>query len=202
MTIKPIYISLLLTAFFWMGCVETPPTPKPRTYPKINFPEKSYEVFDHPNCPYKFEIPVYGQVEKDSIFFGEKAPNDCWINVLYPDLNGQLYCSYYAVKSPEQLEALIIDRYRVASKHTIKADYIDEYIIDLDQGVYGMAFEIEGPAASGFQFFLTDSLDHYFKASLYLNAKVVPDSMAPIVEFLKADVYHMIETFEWQERNQ
>lgn len=194
-------ISTLLTItvlFFLFSCNDAPITPKPRAYPRIDFPEKKYEAFVHDECPYAFEIPTYAHVEKDSIFFGEKAPNDCWINVMFPGLNGQLYCSYYPVDNQGQLLDLIIDGYKVASKHTIKADYIDEFIIERDNDVYGMAFEIEGPAASGFQFFLTDSLQHYFKASLYLNAKVVPDSIAPIIDFLKTDVYHMIETFEWQ----
>jgi len=187
-----------ISALLIVGCHENAPLPKPRTYPRLTFPEKEYTLFTTTLCPYEFEVPIYATVEKDSIFFGEKAPNDCWINVFYPDFNGQLYCSYYPVKSPEHLEELISDGYRIASKHTVKADYIDEFEINKADGTSGMIFEIEGPAASGLQFFITDRKKHYFKASLYINAPVNPDSLAPIIEFLKPDVYHMIETFRWQ----
>lgn len=196
------FISLVFISFFVLfgliSCGDNPTVPKPRTYPKLVFPEKDYVRYQDESCPYSFEVPAYADVEKDSLFFGEIAPNDCWINIYYKEFNGQLYCSYFPVSSEEELDSYIIDGYKIASKHTVKADFIDEYQIDRGPDMTGMAFEIEGPAASGFQFFLTDNEKHFFKASLYINAKVVPDSLAPIIQFLKPDVYHMIETFEWK----
>jgi len=192
------WVVVLMAVLGVSSCGEGPVVPKPRTYPKLVFPEKEYVRYADDNCPYSFEVPTYAVVEKDSIFFGERAPNECWINIFYEEFNGQLYCSYFPVGSQAELESFMVDGYRIASKHTIKADFIDEYQIDRGPDMSGMAFEIEGPAASGFQFFLTDNKNHYFKASLYINAKIVPDSLAPIIEFLKPDVYHMIETFEWK----
>lgn len=197
-TFSNLLLICLFFCFCLIGCSEAPAVPKPRTYPRVDFPEKKYTTYQSETCPYTFEVPVYSKIEKDSVFFGEKAPNDCWINVFYPDFNGQLYCSYYPVKSAAHLEELIADGYRIASKHTVKADYIDEYEINKDDGTSGMIFEIEGPAASGLQFFVTDNKKHYFKASLYINAPVNQDSLAPIIDFLKPDVYRMVETFQWQ----
>ena len=32
--------------------------PKPRTYPRVDFPEKKYKLFNPGNCPFEFEIPA------------------------------------------------------------------------------------------------------------------------------------------------
>jgi gliding motility-associated lipoprotein GldD len=193
-------IGLLFIFFLGLiGCESDPQLPKPRTYPRLDFPEKSYILYEHSLCGYGFEVPTYAQVERDSIFFGEKAPNDCWINVFYDGFNGQLYCSYYPVRDKEHLDQLIQDGYKIASKHTVRADYIDESVIDRDPSLQGMLFEIEGPAASGVQFFVTDNSKHFFKASLYINDRIIPDSIGPIIQFLKPDIFHMIETFQWKD---
>ena len=64
--------------------------------------------------------------------------------------------------------------------------------------VSGIAFDIDGPSASPFQFFLTDSLHHFVRGALYFNTEVRADSIAPIVEFVEEDLLYLIETFEWQ----
>ena len=58
---------------------------------------------------------------------------------------------------------------------------------------------IEGvEAASPFQFYLTDSVDHFVRGALYFNVVPNNDSLAPVIDYLKDDMRHMIETFEWK----
>ena len=66
------------------------------------------------------------------------------------------------------------------------------------QGVHGLILEWTGPAASPVHFFLTDSTNHFFKAALYFDAKVQPDSLAPVSAFIKEDIQRMINTFSWK----
>ena len=47
------------------------------------------------------------------------------------------------------------------------------------------------------QFFLTDSVDHFIRGSLYFDVEI-NDSIMPINNFLKEDIRFMIETFEWK----
>ncbi len=192
------FFLLLVVMLCVTGCEEAPPAvPKPRTYPRIAFPEQVYERYTSADCPFSFEVPTYAQVEKDSIFFDERAPNDCWLNIFYPEFNGQLYCSYYPIRNTAQFDKLVDDSYYLASKHTVKADYIQESTVSSPDRVYGVIFEIDGATASGLQFFLTDSTSHFFKGSLYINTEINIDSLAPILTFLKKDVEHMINTFHW-----
>ncbi len=187
-----------LSILFLTACQDTVIIPKPRTYPRVEFPDRQYQTFIHSDCGYQFEAPAYAEVAQDSVFFNEKAPNACWINVVYPSFNGQLYCSYYPVRNRAELDKLIADGHTIANKHSIKADYIEELMVDNGHNVYGILFNIEGPAASGIQFYLTDSTHHFFKASLYFNETVNPDSIAPVLKFLEGDINHMIETFRWK----
>ena len=82
--------------------------------------------------------------------------------------------------------------------HNKKANYIEEQGIRLPNGASGFIFNIEGPAASPLQFFLTDSTRHFLRGALYFNTSVNPDSLAPVLDFVKKDIFHMIETFEWK----
>ncbi|MBP6185006.1 MAG: hypothetical protein KA479_08680, partial [Saprospiraceae bacterium] len=75
---------------------------------------------------------------------------------------------------------------------------IEDFQIQRPNGISGMAFNLEGPSASPFQFFLTDSTNHFFRASLYFNTRPNPDSLAPMVEFVKKDIVRIIETMRWE----
>jgi len=173
-------------------------TPKPRAFPRIDFPEREYATTKLDDCPYIFELPSYTTVTRDDVFFDDKSPNECWLNIDLGTMNGKIHCSYYPIDRPQDLNKFVNDAFKLAGKHNIKANYIDEHFIQKENHVSGMIFDIEGPAASPFQFFLTDSTHHFFRAALYFNTQAKPDSMAPVFEFVKEDIAHMINTFEWR----
>ena len=180
-----------------VGCEDVSYTPKPRTYPRIIFPEKAYEIYNTA-CPFRFQYPKYGRVERDTVFLGKKAPSDCWFNVQVESLNAVVHCSYYPIGGKNTLEKLRNDAYELAGKHNVKADYIDELPVNKPNHVSGFVFNIEGQAASPFQFYLTDSTHHFLRGALYINANVKGDSLKPVIEFMKTDVLEMINTFEWK----
>lgn len=191
-------VCLLALGLMLSACEEKIAIPKPRMYPKVHYPEKGYQTYDPQNCPFRFDIPHYSAAEQDTMFFEERPPNDCWTNILFPDFKGQLYCSYYPVRNREELDKLIADGYKISSKHIVRADFIDERVINKPNQVYGVLFNVQGAAASGLQFYLTDSTRHFFLASLYFESEVRPDSIRPIFEFLEKDIFQMIESFEWK----
>ena len=196
---RSIYFALFIVCFSgcFAGCEEVVITPKPRTYPRLIFPDKVYQVYNT-GCPFSFQYPKYGVVERDTVFLGKKAPSDCWFNVNVPTLNAVVHCSYYAIGGKNTLEKLRNDAYELAGKHDVKADYIDELPIHKPNHVSGLVFNIEGQAASPFQFYLTDSTHHFLRGALYINANIKGDSLKPVIEFLKTDVIQMVNTFEWK----
>jgi gliding motility-associated lipoprotein GldD len=173
--------------------------PKQKAYPRVEFPSKEYSLYSPEGCPFQFEKPVYSNVERDTIFFGQKVKNsDCWLNINFKSLNGTINLTYKEIDKNTGLEKLVEDAHKLSFKHSRKANYIDEIKVQNDHGVGGILFDVGGDAASNVQFFLTDSTKHFIRGALYFNSEPNSDSMAPIVEFVKADMKKMLQTFEWK----
>lgn len=191
------FFVLLLLCIYYGGCKETVLQPKPRMFPSISYPVYSYQSYKSATCPYAFQFADYISIEPDSTFFDENVANKCWLNMHLPVFNGTLHCSYYELTSVKDLTKYINDSYKLAREHQKKANFIEELPLRKPNSVSGVVFNIEGPAASPFQFYLTDSSHHFFRASLYFKSQPKPDSLQPIVEFVKKDIMEMINTFEW-----
>jgi len=192
-------ISLVCLFIFFASCVEqAAPIPKPRLYPKVNFPEKTYQEFDAAYCNFKFEYPQYADIVQDTLFFGEAPQNPCWFDIVIKELNGKIHCSYFPISKPADLERYVNDAFKFSSKHNDKADFRDELVITKPNDVSGILFEMGGEVATPVHFFLTDSISHYFRASMYFYSSANPDSMDIVHEFVKEDIAKMIETFEWE----
>ena len=154
-----IFFSIIISACGGEGIY----VPKPRMYPKVDFPEKTYQVFDQSYCDLQFEYPEYATIEQDLYFFDERPENPCWFTIQFPELNGSLHCSYIEITSRSQFDDLVNDSYEIASKHNIKANYRDELKLVNPNGVHGLMFDISGEVASHLQFFLTDTTEHFFQ---------------------------------------
>ena len=166
-------------------------TPKPTGYMRIDYPEKSYRLYAD-QAFYQFEIPGYARVEIDSSRNAEPG----WINVAIPQLNGKIHLSYKPVKG--NLEDYIADSRTLVYKHTVRAEGIEESpFIHREQRRVGMVYDLKGDVATAVQFFVTDSTHHFLRGSLYLNCPPNRDSLNPVIDFLRKDIIHMIETTSW-----
>jgi gliding motility-associated lipoprotein GldD len=102
------------------------------------------------------------------------------------------------VNNRKGFDKLVSDAFTLTDKHNVKANSRRESQIKNEHGVAGLLFEVDGPVASPIQFYLTDSTHHFFRASLYLNATVNPDSTSPIFQYLRSDMEKIIESFKWK----
>jgi len=173
------------------------PIPKPRAFPRVTLPVKDYVAFEEDYCHFTFERPTYTEIEQDTTFFDEKSADQCWFNIYYPDFDCRIHCSYYPITPSSPFEKLSSDAFDLAMEHNKKATYIDEVKFEKPNHVSGFIFNLEGPVATPFQFFMTDSTQHFLRGALYFNTQIRPDSLAPFYEFVKIDISHMINTFEW-----
>jgi gliding motility-associated lipoprotein GldD len=188
---KLILISLVL--IFMVSCGDTP-VPKPRGYFRISLPEKSYVALDT-SFPYAFEYPEYAEITPDPHAPGEPY----WINVNFPEYKGQLHLSYKIVDDTNLIDYMEDSR-KFVIRHIPKASAInDSLIYDRDRDLYGIFYEIRGVgAASPFQFFVTDSTTHFVRGALYFTVRPNNDSLAPVIDFLKEDIEHLLLTFRWK----
>jgi len=170
--------------------------PKPRGYFRINLPLKIYRSYNDSlkDFPVKFEYPVYGNITTES----EGVSEPGWFNIDFPRYKATIYLTYIDIHN--NLEGLMEQTYRMNVKnHIAKADAINEQVIeDPDKNVYGILYDLKGNAATAVQFFVTDSIKHYLRGSLYFRTVPNPDSLSPVVDFFRDDIIHLIETLSWK----
>ncbi len=190
----------LIFAVLFLSCEEQGlPTPKPRMFPKVDYPQKAFKIFDEDYCSFSFMQMAYANVKQEETYFDEKPLHPCWFDLEIDKLNASIHCSYYPINSQKEFEGFVNDAFKLTGKHNVKADYIDELVINNPNGVSGILFELSGPVASPLQFYLTDSTSHFFRSSVYFNSQVNRDSIQPVYEFIRDDVLKMIESFNWTE---
>lgn len=172
---------------------------KKKGYFRINFPEKKYQSFDKPGYPYTFEYPVYANVTKDSTFFDDKA-GDWWINIDVPQFEGRIYVSYKDIGAKNNFDSLVQDAFKMAyRKHVDVSTGINDSLMQTPNGVEGMYFSLGGNTATANQFFLTDSTKHFLRGALYFNAAPNADSLGIVNDFLRRDLFHLINTLKWKD---
>ena len=207
MKLKHIYIAILATALI-VGCKEKY-TPKPRGFFRIGFPKKTYKPIKE-GYPYQFEIPTYSNLLADK----NKRAGNFDVNIDFPQNKAKIHITYkelmhgYSFKKETgpfekannfELAKLMEESRKFVYDHTIKADAIDEKIFANDlEKVYGTIYYIKGNAASSVQFFLTDSTKHFLRGALYINEVPNQDSIKPVLDFLRPDIIHLIETTSWK----
>lgn len=200
MLMKNNILILLLLSALLSGCREAT-VPKPKGYFRIDFPEKAYRQFDPGTfdqkgiLPLSFQYPVYGNISFES----ESNPEPGWFNIDFPAYKAKVYLTYKNVN--DDLASLVEESYRLNVKnHITKADAInEEFIADPQHNVYGILYDLKGSTATAVQFFVTDSTKHFFRGSLYFSSEPNPDSLAPVIDFFRQDINHLIETLEWSE---
>jgi gliding motility-associated lipoprotein GldD len=170
-------------------------TPKPRAYFRIDLPAKEYKSLSD-GFPYHFEIPVYAVINPYRGKWNDGDTSDYWINVEYPQFHGRVHLTYKRIRN--NLENMVTDAHTYAYKHSVKADAIIQSEFDNAQTrVFGVLFDIKGNTASSVQFYATDSTRHFLRGALYFDCEPNKDSLAPVREFLRADMVRMMESLTW-----
>ena len=187
-------------------------TPKPRSYFKINLPERAYKEFNEPGYPYIFEYPVYANISKEADSTGNSP---YWINVNFDQFRGRIYLSYksisgssvYKVKTANgykdsvvnnSFESLREEAYKMTYKHTIKASGIIDSAFATANGSTGVYFYVAGEAATSKQFYVADTARHFLRGALYFDASPNADSISVVSDFLEEDIKHLIRTLRWK----
>jgi gliding motility-associated lipoprotein GldD len=187
---------LLILALFILiialaGCKKSY-TPKPRSYFRIDFPEKKYIPYET-DCHYSFDVPVYARM----VPYRGSNPEPCWVNMEFPGYKGIIHITYKTLHG--NLNLHVEDIRTLAYKHIIKADDIIERPFSFpDRQVHGMIFDIKGNTASSLSFYATDSSDNFLSGALYFSVIPNKDSLAPVINFFSADLEHLIETLQWK----
>ena len=169
------------------------PEPKPMGYFRIDLPQHQYRTMDT-SLPFRFEQSVFAQTSIEP-----QKNNTLWMTISYPDLKASLRFTCFQVNNADSLRNLMISEDKMVKFHYQKADDVQYSVIhDPESKLWGQTYEIYGKeVATPFQFWLTDSAHRFVRATLYFDDTPNNDSLKPVIDYLKEDALHLINTFEW-----
>ncbi len=163
-------------------------TPKPFGDLRLEYPKPKYQKFD-PNCTYSFEYSDFAKITD--------AKKPCWFYLNYPKMKAKIFITYYPINN--NFAEHVKEAEKMVYEHTIKASAIDTKSFEYpEKKVYGNFYELKGQSASNLQFYVTDSTRNFVSAYLYFNSRPKPDSLAPAIDYIKKDLKHLLDTFEWK----
>jgi gliding motility-associated lipoprotein GldD len=168
--------------------------PKPKGYNRIDLPSHEFCQIDA-ELPYAFEHSVHAQIEPDSFNLAERN----WINLNYAELGGKVHLTYLSLDTKgKDLRKVLQDAITLTAKHQIKAYGIEESVMLTPRGYTGVVAELSGEVPTQFQFFVTDSTSHFLRGALYFNTATKNDSLAPVIEYIKMDMAHLMNTLKFR----
>ncbi len=170
-------------------------TPKPKAYPRMEISKASYQRFDT-LFPFSFEYSTLSNIQPDY----SKGAEPYWINIEYPSLGATIYLSYKRIN--KNLGKLKEDAFDFANRHIQQADdIVESNIYDSIIPLVGKIYEIKGVnVACPYQFWVSDSCSKFVRGALYFNTKPNNDSLAPLITYVKNDILHIINTFNWNKK--
>ena len=187
------FLFLVVVGLILISCTQDY-LPKPKGYNRIDLPKEAYIALPD-TFPYAFEYSKHANLLKDSSWISERY----WIELYYPYFEANVEITYKPVLNKRQLaEELLSDSYRLTSQHNVKAYAMEESIIRLPNGNHASVTSLEGEVPSQFQFHVTDSTNNFLRGALYFKTATKNDSLRPVIDYIKTDIIHMLNTLEWQ----
>ena len=186
-------LSILIVCLVFQSCEEVY-LPKPKGFNRIDLPEPRYQILPD-TFPYRFQYSDHSVLSRDSSGNAERY----WINLTYPKFDALVQITYKNLRDPKNKpEVLLNEAFELAMKHNVKAYGIEESLIQIPNGQIASVTELEGEVPTQFQFFTSDSTHHFFRGALYFNTATKNDSLAPVIEYIKSDMIHLLNSFEWK----
>lgn len=166
--------------------------PKPLAYNRIDIPEnvKHTQVLDA--CAYQSKVFNKAKIK------GNKQ-NECWNTISYPNYNADVFLTYFPISDSLSLAQLLDEMHQLSFDHQQMANAIDVQSKVLKSGNMLLEYNIQGDAATPYQFCITDSSSHYLRGALYFNNSPNYDSVYPVLKFLKQEMELFLDSLNWKD---
>jgi gliding motility-associated lipoprotein GldD len=189
------WAAYIIMGFFALMACKNDFMPKPKGFNRIVLPDNEFRPLPD-TFPYQFEYSEHANILKDSSWIAEPY----WIDLYYPEFKASIQISYKPVKKSEVLlKEYMATSYRLTSEHQVKAYSIEEAIMQTQLGKTAVLAHLRGEVPSQYQFFTTDSVNHFLRGALYFNTATQNDSLQPVIEFMRKDIVHLLNTLQWRE---
>lgn len=184
------YLPYIIFLIFAFSCNEH--TPRPEGYARFERGQIDSVEFDH--SEFSFMYP--SDVEIKNV--REEINSAYWFDIRYPDYHATLYCTYLPINE-KSLSKALDDSYQLAYSHISKADDISQtqYQDSINRKT-GILYDIKGQVAVPLQFYVTDNANNFLRGSFYFDQNVNIDSVSPIIQFVRSDIMHIMESLKWK----
>ncbi len=187
-------IWLLVLVIGLVSCGKKDYLPKPKGFNRIELPPHEYQALPD-SFPYSFEYSKLVDLKADSSWIAERY----WIHLYYPYFDADVQVTYKPIRDLDSLlQGYYVDSYRLTSKHNVKAYAIEEMVMELPNGNWASVSELEGEVPSQYQFHVSDSTKHFLRGALYFKTSTKNDSLRPVINYLKEDIHHLLNTLKWR----
>ena len=171
--------------------------PKPFGYIYLDLPEHKYERVTTNELHYTVDISRYAVLNRPEDY------DSGWIDIVYSDLDANfqatIQMTYIPVNNDKnKLRLLLDDAHKLVYKHHVRATSIEQEVIENSNGVQFVFVTISGEVPTSFQFYTLNSKDHFLRGALYFPTALANDYLAPIIEYIKIDIRHMLSTIQWK----
>ena len=185
--------------FLFCSC-ENVELPKPNAYLRLDFPSPTYkEIVFEPKSTI-IELNTASTLITD-IKSTTNANSAISKSILYPLINAEIKLEYYNLNKSNKLNDRLKQLSDFTSIHLKKSSNspkIQEFI-NQNKKVYASIINIKGDVTSPSQFYATDSVNNLLIGILNLKSKTKYDSVLPALDYIKTDIYHLIESVEWSD---
>jgi gliding motility-associated lipoprotein GldD len=191
------YLLLFVVLGFGILACRRDYIPKPKGYNRIELPTHGYQALPD-SFPFSFEYSRHARILPDSSWIAERY----WFDLHYPAMGASITLSYKPLHNDRNLLREYLETsWRLTSKHQVKAYAIEEHIMTRADGRTAVIAELSGEVPSPYQFYSTDSSEHFLRGALYFNTATKNDSLLPVIRYIKDDIMHLLTTLEWDEEN-
>ena len=176
------------------SCESYIPYPRKMGFHRIDFPaNQTYNTFNNKTCPFTFNYPEGGEITRN-------RKDSCWVDINYAAYDCKWHMSYRNTEESGKSRSEHYEDFRsLIYKHSMKASQIKESAISVPAGE-GILFEVYGNVGTPAQVFLYDSTENdIMMMSFYFQTALKNDSLLPVINYMKGEVQHMLESFSWKD---
>jgi len=160
----------------------------------VRIEKEEGEIIKYERPEFSFLYPSYAKIEP----LKPETEKEIWFNIDYPVYRATIYCTYIPTNI-KVLPKMLDDSHQLAYSHAVKAESISQsQFTDTLKHTTGLIYDIKGSVASPLQFYLTDGSSRFLRGALYFNDATRPDSIAPVVAYIRADIVQLMESLEWK----
>ena len=195
MNFKLVYILV----FLFCSC-ENVELPKPNAYLRLDYPSPTYKeiVLGTNNATIELNTASTLFTNIKSITNANSVISK---SISYPLINAEIKLEYYNLNKSNKLNdrlKYLNDFTSIHLKKSSNSPQIQEFT-NQNKKVYASIINIKGDVTSPTQFYATDSVSNLIIGILNLKSKTKYDSVLPALDYIKTDIYHLIESVEWSD---